>query len=119
MKSAWLVIFSVAWMALAVAGILLFCVKADARFKRKYSPWHLTLIGMLFVVSVLIEEPSLFSLIVVIPVLALFGYLMLHRFKFCLACDRTIVNRRRVAKKGRCPYCRAEFGSPQESDVID
>ena len=111
--SAFVMGFFVFWMALAVAGFLLFYVNKNVAFKRRYFSWYLALAGVLFVCLVL-GTGGAAGLWLVVPAIALITFMNIHLTRFCDACGRTIIGQM-FSRPKFCPKCGAALnGAPTQ-----
>lgn len=68
-------IFVATWAVLMIAGFFLFHVNKNARFKRKYFPWFVVLVGVLFIAFVAGMGAPLEIPLFMAPVAALIAFL--------------------------------------------
>ena len=102
-------IFFVVWIALGVAGSLLFYVSKNARFKRRIFPWYVILTSTLFILFGLGIGFPLQMLYIMVPVVGLIAFLNIISTKFCDNCGRTITNQPWFTKVESCPKCGAKL----------
>jgi len=106
------------WIVLGIGGTVVFFVRKDVAFKRKWWPWYVILAGGLFVLFAtaiaVLETRSLKALallIVMVPFVALTSYLNLRFIKFCDGCGATAYDMNWFAPMRFCPKCGTEFGA--------
>jgi hypothetical protein len=100
---------TVLWVALVAAGIYLFYVSKDVRFKRRYLPRYIVLIGALCIYSTVRAGFPLEMMYFIVPAVALVTFLNIRALKFCDSCGRTIVNRTVFTETEYCPKCGAKL----------
>ena len=93
------------FIALGIAGSIIFFLGKNVTFKKKYFPWYVISIGVLFAFSILVTGMPLIGLIVFIPVIALITFINLRTIKFCDSCGKIIINRAWFTKLSFCPHC--------------
>lgn len=79
-------IFSAIWVALGVSGFGLFFVSKNVRFKRRYFPWYVTLVGLLFIWFGLQMGLPLRLFFILVPAVALITFINVKVTKFCDNC---------------------------------
>lgn len=83
-------VFIGTWILLAIAGFYIFHTRRDARSKRKWWPWWIALVSVLFIGFVAATGAPPVALAFVIPAAVLIGLLNVRNTRFCGTCGRTI-----------------------------
>ena len=104
-------IFFVVWIALGVAGFFLFYINKNVQFKKKYFPWYIILVGVLFIFFTLGTGFPLEMLYVMVPAVALITFFNIKSTKFCNNCGRTIINQMSFTKVEYCAKCGAKLNN--------
>jgi hypothetical protein len=94
------------WIALALAGILLFYVNRNAAFKRTYFPWHAGLVGTLFLVFLVALGWPWELAVVGAPFVAIVTYMNVRTTYFCDACGRTLIQPLGLPRRARRTSCK-------------
>lgn len=97
-----------AWIALMVASFFLFYVNKNVRFKKKWFPRFVVLIGVLFIAFVVWMGAPLAVLFFMVPVIAL-TFLNIRMTSFFDNCGRTITNQMFFSKPEYCAKCGAKL----------
>ena len=121
-----LAIFILGIGLIMVASVFLFWINKDVRFKRKWFPRFVILVGVLFVAFsstiMMLQQRSLQSLkiqLVIIPVVILFSWLNMKTTKFCGSCGATIISNNPFSRTRFCPKCGAELAAEVKSQIPD
>jgi hypothetical protein len=94
-----------------IAGFLLFHRGNNITFKRRWFPWYVVFVGVLFAGFALFmtapagndgKAPSVF---VILPVIALIGYLNIRITKFCGSCGSMVTPFGGFTRPKYCPKC--------------
>ena len=101
--------FPIFWITLGIVGFFLFFVSKNVEFKKKYYPWYVVLVGVVFASFIMMTGMPIFPLVIFLPVIALITYLNLRNVKFCDSCGKTIVNRAWFSKVSYCSNCGAKL----------
>jgi len=103
--------FTGIWVIIGIAGFLLFHRGNNVTFKRRWFPWYIVVIGMLFAGFALFTTVSVWkdgkapSALVVSSIIALIGYLNIRITKFCGNCGRTVAPFGGLTPPKYCPKC--------------
>ena len=102
-------IFFIFWIALGVAGSILFYFNKNVHFKKKYFRWYVILAGVLFTLFVGIGESWQVVLFFILPSVSLITFLNIKNTTFCDNCGRTIFNNAWFSKAEYCAKCGAKL----------
>jgi hypothetical protein len=105
-------VFMGTWIVLAVAGFYFFPARRDVRSKRKWWPWWIALVSVLFIGFVAATGFSTGVLAFMIPVTVMIGLLNLRNTRFCGTCGRMITE-----PFTRPKYC-SKCGGDLDADPI-
>ena len=94
-----------AWVAFCVSGFALFYSSRNLAFKRRFFPWYILVVSVLFLGFLAAMGTGVPLLAMMAPLVALTGYLNLRRTRFCGACGRTVVNLKSFATPEFCSSC--------------
>ncbi len=97
------------FVAFGLAGSIVFLVSKNAAFKKKYFPWYVISIGVIFGLSIIVTGMDFVGLIVFLPAIALITFMNLRMTKFCDSCGKTIINRALFSKVNYCSNCGAKL----------
>lgn len=97
------------FVALGIAGSIIFLVGKNVPFKKKYFPWYVISIGVLFALSIIVTGMDFIPLIIFIAIIALITYINLRAIKFCNSCGKTIINQTWYSKVSFCSNCGAKL----------
>jgi hypothetical protein len=97
------------FVILGIAGSGAFFLGKNTAFKKKYFPWYVISIGVLFGLSMIVTGMDFIGLIIFIPAIAFITYINLRTIKFCDSCGKTIVNRAWFSKVNYCSNCGAKL----------
>ena len=100
------------WILLSVSGFVLFYLKRDAAFKRKYYPWYICLAGVLFLCFAAATGVPFAVLAFMTPFIVLITFLNLRGTQFCDACGRTIIQQAPFSRPEFCSKCGASLRRP-------
>ena len=110
--------FMIIWIALGIAGWVLFHRGNDAAFKRKWFPRYTMFAGILFGVFVMLittSDPNNTAppgiLVLLVPVIGLICYINFRMIKFCGKCGRMIHTTNMFSPPKFCSQC----GAPIET----
>src|SRR5438093_13298734 len=87
----WFLAFFIGWIGLGIAGFFLFYVSKNAAFKRRFFPWYIIIVGLIFA-AIPVASGQTAALFMVIPAVALISFMNIRLTKFCDACGRTVVS---------------------------
>ena len=96
--------FMATWLVLGALGFYFFYLNKDAAFKRKYFPWFMVFIGVLFLVFMSLMGLPLQAYFLMVPAVGLITFLNIRGTRFCSSCGRTIFPQ-------GLPWSRPEFCS--------
>jgi hypothetical protein len=113
LSEVFLVIFILVWIALGISGLFLFFLNNNAKFKKKYFPRYIILLGVLFsaftLVAILVEGENFFTWLITLPVIALISLLNFRNTKFCDTCGKTNFSRVFFLQPRHCSNCGTEL----------
>ncbi|MBA2344926.1 MAG: hypothetical protein H0V83_07580 [Rubrobacter sp.] len=102
-------VFMVAGLVLMITSFILFHLNKNARFKRKYFPWFMILVGVLFIAVVIgLGAPLKYFLLIALLVASI-TFLDIRGTRFCDDCGRTIRNPLPFSRPEYCPKCGAKL----------
>jgi hypothetical protein len=106
------------WIILGISGFIVFYLRRDVAFKRKWYPRYVILAGFHFVTFVtalaVLQSRSFSGLalsVVVLPVVVLITYLNIKFTKFCDKCGATAFDHNWFTPMRFCSKCGTEFAA--------
>ena len=97
------------FVMLGLIGSIVFFMSKNVIFKKRYFPWYVISIGILFGLSIIMTGIGFIGLIVFLPAIALITFMNLRMTKFCDSCGKTIINRAMFSKVNFCSNCGAKL----------
>jgi hypothetical protein len=102
--------FLIIWVFFGIVTLLFFWLNKNAKQKRKYFPWWIGFIGVLFGTFVYLMGAPAKIFIIFIPAICLISFMNIKMTKFCDKCGRTIINQMFFSGNFKhCPYCTAKL----------
>jgi hypothetical protein len=102
-------IFFIFWIALGIAGSILFYFNKNVQFKKKYFRWYVILAGVLFTLFAGMGAPWQVVLFFILPAVSLITFLNIRNTTFCDNCGRTVFNNTWFSKAEYCAKCGAKL----------
>jgi hypothetical protein len=114
------------WIVLGISGFIVFYLRRDVAFKRKWFPRYVILAGGLFVFfssTLMVLQSRWFSalgmLVVVVPMVVLITYLNIKFTRFCDKCGATVYDHNWFSPMKFCSKCGAELFPAKRETVND